>query len=140
MHTLLARRLARHGVRYSRQRKELVEALAAAGRPLATPEIVERTGLPQSSVYRNLATFEQAGVVERIAFQSEHAMYELAEDVTARHHHHLVCTVCGKVQDTDMTPRLEQSLDRIVTTVATGNRFHPSSHRLDVLGVCAACA
>jgi len=140
LHDRVGRRLASRRVRYSRQRRELAEVLAAAGRPLTTAELVARTGLPQSSVYRNLATFEQVGVVDRIAFAADHARFELAEDVTARHHHHLVCTVCGAVEDTVMNTRQERSLRRIIAALATAGAFEVDGHRLDVLGTCRVCA
>src|SRR5262249_34758137 len=85
------RRLRAAGRRYTGQRRRLVELLAEAGRPMTIPDIlVVRSDLKQSSVYRNLADLEQAGVVRRVATDEGFGRYELAEDLIG-HHHHLVC-------------------------------------------------
>ena len=52
----VAARLAIVGQRLTGTRRLIVEALAAADRPLSIPEILESSqGLAQSSVYRNLS-------------------------------------------------------------------------------------
>ena len=85
--------------------------LASAGRPLTIPEILDaQPGLAQSSAYRNLQLLEHAGVVHRIVTNAEFARYELAEDLTGDHHHHLICTICGSVEDVPASAGLEQSV------------------------------
>ena len=49
-------------------------------------------------MYRNLVVLEQAGVVRRVTSTDDFARYELAEDLT-EHHHHLICSSCGTVDD-----------------------------------------
>ena len=131
-------RLERADQRYTPGRAALVELLASAGRPLSIPDILaERPGMPQSSVYRNLAVLEAAGAVHRVA-GSGFARYELAEDLTA-HHHHLVCLSCGAVTDVTAPPPLERSVERAIPELVAGTGFRPSGHRLDLLGLCAKC-
>ena len=97
-----------------RSEEALVAALERARTPLSTAEIVRaRTG-PQSSVYRNLAVLEHAGVVRRVITEGEFARYELAEELT-EHHHHLICSNCGKVEDVTIPPDLETTMDRAST-------------------------
>src|SRR5206468_10250851 len=60
----------------------LIELLADAGSPVSIPDILAGgSGLKQSSVYRNLAALEQAGVVRRLVTDEEFGRYELAEDL-----------------------------------------------------------
>ncbi len=55
LHQEAAIRLAALDQRYTSSRRALVEALRAAGRPVAVPEILgAAAGVPQSSAYRNL--------------------------------------------------------------------------------------
>ena len=111
-----------------------------AGRPLSLPEILDvRPGLPQSSVYRNLAGLEQAGAVRRVTSGDEFARFELSEELTA-HHHHLVCTSCGTVTDVAPSPRLERTVERALAEIAADTGFRPEAHRLDFVGRCADCA
>ena len=112
LHQEVASRLATSGQRYTRTRRRLVEILARAGMPLALPDIVRgRKNLPQSSAYRNLAELEAAGSIRRVAAEDGFARYELAEELTG-HHHHLMCSRCGRVQDLHIPTSLERQLDR----------------------------
>ncbi len=49
-----------------------------------------------ATVYRVLTQFEQAGLLERHHFESGKAVFELNE---GRHHDHLVCLQCGRVEE-----------------------------------------
>lgn len=139
LHSTVAGRLRDVGQRYTTQREALVVALERAGKPLSTAEIVAaRTG-PQSSVYRNLAVLEHAGVVHRVITEGEFARYELTEELT-EHHHHLICTRCGKVEDVTIPPDLETTMDRTVDRLAKRSGFAKVRHRLDLIGTCRACA
>lgn len=42
----------------------ILEACAAAGRPLALPELAQRTGLPKSSLHRACGTLAELGALE----------------------------------------------------------------------------
>ncbi len=141
LHALAAARLRRVDQRYTTGRRALVEALAGAERPVTTAELVAADRrLPQSTTYRNLAVLEQAGVVRRVIGGDEYARFELAEELTGRHHHHLVCISCGAVQDFDPPRRVEQGLAEWAGSVATTTGFRAETHRLDLLGRCASCA
>lgn len=140
LHGTVAVRLRDAGQRYTDQRRRLVSALAAAGRPVALPEILAGSKeLKQSSVYRNLAGLEHAGVVRRVLTDEEYGRYELAEELTG-HHHHLVCVRCGAVRDVDVPRDVEDTLDRALDRLARRAGFASVSHRLDLIGVCADCA
>jgi len=138
-HEVAADRLARLGQRYTAGRRALVEVLIGAEAPLTILEIVAAGhALAQSSAYRNLTVLEQAGVVGRITSGQEHARFELAHDLTG-HHHHLICSTCGAVRDFTVSDRLEQQLERTMRQTGELNDFEVEHHRLDLVGVCAAC-
>jgi Fe2+ or Zn2+ uptake regulation protein len=90
-------------------------------------------------VYRNLAVLEQAGVVRRVITEGEFARFELAEDLT-QHHHHLICSSCGRVEDVTVPRSFESSMDRTLDRLARKTGFATVSHRLDLIGTCRACA
>src|SRR5579885_2060612 len=126
--------------RYTRGRRQLVEALAGAERPLTAAELVTACpSLPQSTAYRNLAVLSLAGAVHRVAGTDEFVRYELDEAVTGQHHHHLVCRSCGAVEDFDAPPGLERSVHALMSSVGAERGFRAESHRLDVVGTCGAC-
>jgi Fur family transcriptional regulator, ferric uptake regulator len=121
-------------------RQRIVDILAGAEGPLTIPEILaSRRGLAQSSVYRNLVVLEEAGVVHRMMTRDEFARYELAEDLTG-HHHHLVCSSCGRVEDLPATAAVERSVAAAIGQAARRAGFRTQHHRLDLVGVCSRCA
>ena len=139
-HDTAASRLGAVGQRYTGRRRSVIDILVGAGSPLTIPDMLRAAPrLPQSSVYRNLAVLEQAGVVRRIVTSGDFARYELAEDLT-EHHHHLVCSTCGSVEDFTAPTALERSLGRAVSEVEDATGFSAEHHRLDIVGTCARCA
>jgi Fur family transcriptional regulator, ferric uptake regulator len=140
LHDTVAGRLRSVGQRYTSGRRGLIEILAAARRPVALPEILQQDrSLPQSSVYRNLAVLEGASVVHRIHTTDEFARYELAEDLS-EHHHHLVCSNCGAVEDFHAPAGFERTVGRATGDALRERGFRASGHRLDLTGLCRDCA
>jgi Fur family transcriptional regulator, ferric uptake regulator len=139
LHDTVRARLLAVGQRYTHQRRKLVEILTRSGNPLTIPEILRRRGLAQSSVYRNLGDLERAGVVRRLVTDEEHGRYELSEDLT-EHHHHVICSRCGTVQDLPMRADVERRMEETLGRLARSVGFAEVSHRLDLIGVCASCA
>ena len=139
LHGAIELRLAAQDQRYTPMRRLLVEALAAAGRPLTVPEILDQAPeLPQSSAYRNVTALIEAGVVRRVAGTDDHGRFELAEELSG-HHHHLVCGTCGKVEDVHPSPRLEQALGEAARAVAELQGYEVTEHRFDLVGLCPQC-
>lgn len=136
---LIRLRLGRLGQRYTPMREALVSALAQAGRPLTVPEIVTAAPrLPQSSAYRNVTTLIGAGIVRRVVGTDDHGRFELTEELSG-HHHHLVCSGCGKVEDLHASADLERALDSVAAAAALEQDYQVLEHRLDLVGLCASC-
>ena len=139
LHDAAALRLARLDQRYTRLRRGLVEAMARAQRPLTIPEILSaRPDLTQSSAYRNITTLIEAGVARRVAGSDDHGRFELAEELSGQHHHHLVCESCGKVDDVAPSPSLERALAQ-AARAAADQGYRVTDHRFDLVGYCPAC-
>jgi Fe2+ or Zn2+ uptake regulation protein len=139
LHGLVEERLRRVSQRYTSGRREIVELLVMAGHPVSIGDIAQMAPrLPRSSAYRHLVDLQQAGIVRRVAANDEFSRFELAEDIT-EHHHHLLCTRCGKIVDVTTPPAFEQAMSRYLEGLASSNGFLIDDHRLDVLGACATC-
>jgi len=140
LHTTAAQRLRASGLRYTSSRRAVVELLSCTDRPLTIPELLSQDpSLAQSSVYRNLTELISSGVVHRLIAGDEYSHFELAEDLTS-HHHHLVCTHCGRVEDITLSDSVELSMTAALDVAAETFGFTAEHHRLDVLGRCATCA
>jgi Fur family transcriptional regulator, ferric uptake regulator len=139
LHLEVAGRMRRVGQRYTSRRRAIVEIVSRATQPLSIPEILtKRRSLAQSSVYRNLAVLEQAHVVRRIVTGEDFARFELAEDLS-EHHHHLVCSSCGNIQDVLLPRNLERRMEGALTEAAASEGFSAATHRVDVIGTCRDC-
>jgi Fe2+ or Zn2+ uptake regulation protein len=136
---LAASRLAEIDQRLTSARRDALAILTGAGRPLTVDEILAAApNLSQSSLYRNLAVFELAGLVVRVQSSDDKARYELSEAL-AGHHHHMVCARCGAVADVHVPDSLENEIDRVLGALAKKAGFTLDHHRLDAVGVCSQC-
>ena len=68
--------------------------------------------------------------MHRVVTHDEFARYELAEDLTG-HHHHLVCSNCGRVEDLPASESIERSVEAAVAQAArkVGFRTAPAPSR-----------
>jgi Fur family ferric uptake transcriptional regulator len=91
-----------HGLRASAARRLVVEALYTAGRPVTAEQIAAGLGgrLPSSdlaSVYRNLETLEECGLVRHFHAGHGPGMYAPAGDGRA----YLACESCSALRAVD---------------------------------------
>lgn len=139
VHEEVGRQLKSMDQRYTAARRNLVDVLLAAGRPVTLPDIADvAPDLAQSSVYRNLDVLERSGVIRRISAGSEYAHFELAEDLMG-HHHHLICVDCGLIDDVQLDDDLERLVEQRLAALAKRSGFDPLHHSLDLHGRCAQC-
>ena len=125
--------------RYTKNRRQLIEILLQTSKPITINQILEsNSDLAQSSVYRNLAVLEQAGLVVRIITNEDHAHYELAEHILD-HHHHIICSPCGEILDFHLSAKIEKALEESLQKIADEFGFSIDRHRLDLLGTCGDC-
>ncbi len=140
LHELVESRLQRTAQRYTAGRRAVVEALMEIGNP-ATIEDLGRCcpDLPLSSLYRHLVALQAANVVTRVASNgSRYGRFEIEEHITG-HHHHLVCSACGRVTAVVPSNTLKEFMNQHLEDMASSEGFLVRSHRIDIYGVCAEC-
>lgn len=124
------------GVRKTRQRERVIEALAEAARPVTVMDLaalLEQNGEPVwiSTIYRILDTFAELGAVVKTPVpDSGMAVYELGGDP---HKHHAVCVLCHKVIHLMNCPL--ESFDPKLSEQG----FRVLGHRLQMYGYCSGC-
>lgn len=133
-------RLAGSGVRFTGGRRIVVRALQRADGPRSAAEIHRALDdrVPLSSLYRTLAVLEDSGVVVPHHGLRGTTRYELAEWIRG-HHHHLVCTSCGAVDDVALDHGTEKELARLVAEVAATAGLETQGHTLEIEGRCRRC-
>jgi len=86
-----------------------------------------------ASVYRVLELLVARGRVQKIDVGAGRAHYEPA-DPAGGHHHHVVCTECGRV-DPFADDQLEAALHRVETELAS----RVGAHDVLLRGACGEC-
>ncbi|MPV86294.1 ferric iron uptake transcriptional regulator [Ostreibacterium oceani] len=81
-----------------------------------------------ATVYRVLAQFEQAGLLNKLNFENGQAMYEID---TGDHHDHIICTKCNKIIEF-----FDQKLENQQTQIAKENGFTLEDHNMVLYGIC----
>jgi Fur family ferric uptake transcriptional regulator len=133
-------RLLGAGARYTAARQAVMRALLRAGGPRSAAELHQnmRRSIPLSSLYRSLAVLEEAGVLIPHHGRRGLTRYEPAEWLSG-HHHHLVCTSCGTVEDVAVAPAEERQMKRLLGAIASRVGFEPEGHTLEIEGRCSRC-
>ena len=82
-----------------------------------------------ATVYRVLTQFEQAGLLSRQHFETGKAVFELNE---GRHHDHLVCMQCGRVEEF-----YDAEIEKRQKEIARRQGFDLRGHSLALYADCA---
>jgi Fe2+ or Zn2+ uptake regulation protein len=135
----IIRQLQGRGVRMTRVRKEVLEMVMAAGRPVGAFQVLEQLHrhnvlVNKTTVYRELAFLVGEGVLRQVHTKQKAVLYEPAD---RPHHHHLICTTCGSMEGVRL-PEMEQRLRKLEESVQlTG--FAVKEHALEFYGTCGNC-
>lgn len=128
--------LREKGLRLTPQRELVLKAVRELGH--ATPEAVAEhvrgsyPGINLSTIYRNLETLENVGLVQHTHLGHGGATYHAAEELT---HLHLVCGSCGSVGDAPM-----ESAAAFVNELLDNYGFKTDVTHFAIYGTCANCA
>ena len=94
--------------------------------------LVEGADVGLATVYRVLMQFEQAGILSRNHFEAGKAVFELNE---GKHHDHLVCLDCGRVEEF-----FDPEIEKRQNAVAHSRGFELQDHALALYAVCTTKA
>ncbi len=89
----------------------------------------ESTGL--ATVYRTLQKAAAENTVDVLRTDEGEALYRLCE---TGHHHHLVCTSCGKTVEVEGS-----AVEKWANNMAKENGFKQVKHVVELFGLCQKC-
>ena len=94
-----------------------------------------------TTVYRTLEILVQMGIIFKFEFGDGRARYELAETPQGmKHHHHLVCTNCGRIIDyTDFIDEEIELLSQTEKGLSKKFNFEITNHLIQFYGLCDRC-
>lgn len=123
------------GARMSPQRRAVADTIERLGRAFTIDELAEevrrRRRVGKATIYRAVAALEGSGWVARVGTQDGHSLFARCD--RSDHHHHLVCTGCGKVAVTRCL------LDERAMEAAARAGFQVTEHEITLYGLCRQC-
>ncbi len=95
-----------------------------------------------ATVYRTLDLLTRMGLIQKLDFGDGRARYEMTEESKkVLHHHHLVCSECGKVIDyTEFTDEEKELLTKVEKELSEKYKFKIKSHIIQFCGICNKCS
>jgi Fur family ferric uptake transcriptional regulator len=129
--------LRAHGLRVSAARRLVLEALYAAGGPISAEQIADGLAgrLPRSdlaSVYRNLETLEEVGLVRHRHLGHGPGLYSHAGLDELEY---LVCDSCNSVTAVE-----REEMDPVRHLIQKRFGYEARFSHFPILGLCAECA
>ena len=91
--------------------------------------LAEGADVGLATVYRVLMQFEQAGILSRNHFEAGKAVFELNE---GKHHDHLVCLDCGRVEEF-----FDPEIEKRQRAIAAQRGFELQEHSLALYAACS---
>lgn len=125
------------GLRLTHHRVSLLAAVAKVKQPITVYELMDilrkKADIDQATVYRNLSTLHEAGLLRRLDFNHGHAHYELE---TGRASHQLVCQTCETIEKIEGI-----SIDDAVKKMLKKSKKfkNTSTHSIEIYGLCKTC-
>jgi Fe2+ or Zn2+ uptake regulation protein len=124
------------GYRLTGPRRVVASLISAHGGHFTASELAaaareRRLGVSRATLFRALDLVTELGVVERLDLPTgEHAYVPCAR----AHHHHLVCSRCGRAADVE-----DAGVAEAVAEMARRSGYRIDSHRLELFGLCRHC-
>lgn len=134
------------GYRITIARKVILDILSKTNEHLSAEDIFfavhkEYPNIGLTTIYRTLELLVQMGLIHRFDFGDGRARYELAEGPKGKqHHHHLICTKCGRV--IDYTDFIDEEIDLLKRTekgLSKKYNFDITEHLIQFYGICDRC-
>lgn len=129
-------RIAEQGHRLTGPRQALVQILAARDHHFSAQEAWEEVQahgieIGRATVFRTLDLLTELGILDRVHAGDGCHRYVVCEP---SHHHHLMCTDCGRVQPFD-AGEVEGQIGKLAEAMG----FSVITHHLELIGRCAEC-
>ncbi len=126
------------GLRVTDHRVTVLSLVAKMKQPITVYEIVEmlrkKHDIDQATVYRNLSSLHESGLLRRLDFNHGHAHYELE---TGRASHQLVCDKCETIEKIEGI----SVDDAVKKMLKKSKKFkNTTTHSIEIYGLCKKCA
>ena len=125
------------GLKVTLPRLKILEVLEKSPNHHLSAEDIYRILIEQNeevgvaTIYRVLSQFEESGIVQKLNFENNQAVYELCG---LEHHDHLVCVKCNKIIEFQ-----DDVIEKHQLQIAKKHGFELTDHSLYLYGLCMDC-
>ena len=124
--------LRTRGCRLTPSRRVVAEAALSSDEPFSVADVQRRTPqVGRATVFRTIKMLVDLDLLCRVLLEDGTPRYRLRR---LEHHHHLVCTVCGDVEDF-----VDCDLEAMSAELAGRTNYEIQGHRLELFGLCPTC-
>jgi Fe2+ or Zn2+ uptake regulation protein len=133
----LAKAMRTHGYRVTAQRTIILETISHMGGHLSAQQVYQEAvkrlpGLNLATVYRTVESLQEAGLIDTFSTSIEPMQFSLRD--SDHPHAHLVCRVCGGVQELD-----SERIKPLQEMVQRETDFRVDTNHMTLEGLCASC-
>jgi Fur family ferric uptake transcriptional regulator len=132
----ILRKLKSDGCRITSLRKNILIFMLDNKIPLSSLDVQKhflKNNIPanKTTIYRELEFLNKKNIISEIIFLDGIKRYE----IILKHHHHIVCVNCNKIEDVVLKKDLADQ-EKIITK---SKKFKIINHSLEFFGICKKC-
>jgi len=129
--------LKSHGYRITAARRGIVEIFLHNSTPLTAKDVEKQLDkknikVNKTTVYREINFLIKREFIRELLLQSDSIHYE---KTALGHHHHLICDVCGNIEDINLNNE-----SKLFEEIMNQSRFEVQNHLLEFYGKCSNCS
>ncbi len=119
--------LRQRGYRVTEARVAIIDSLIKQEKPQTVMELAAKLEADETTVYRTIAMLLEEGLAEEISGAGGESRFAIAHG----HHHHLICTTCGRTEH----------LPCFAPTIPQKHSFSTvTDHEVTFYGLCKVCS
>ena len=126
--------LKNEGFKKTDKREQILNIFSETEKYITAKDILnvmkkEHPGMSYDTIYRNLSTFVDLGILEETELTGEkHFRMQCEAD---HHHHHFICMSCGNIKEIPFCPM------EVLQNAIPG--YEIENHKFEIYGNCPLC-